>query len=268
MSAFRFLWIITLGRCDKQMNRIDDVRIMQFLLANPRGHACNTAALDDIRHDDGAQRARRAALRAVRSTRPDSLGATSSLENTQIGRCSTAHASTPYVFPRDALQFRTSGAPGAPSAGSADDELLPPPAALTARNVRPVPGYTGHWRGRRCQEQLHPPRARGVNGELLPWRDQDLDIAYKDMSLHHASAIHSRPEGVAAARRVNSMSRANTVPHAELMRLARGKGQRPARYEHSRGDIPGYGSFSNYIDQAWRLNIDINRRSGKASHKN
>ena len=31
------------------MNRIDDVRVMQFLLANPRGYARNTAAFDDIR---------------------------------------------------------------------------------------------------------------------------------------------------------------------------------------------------------------------------
>ena len=76
-----------------------------------------------------------------------------------------------------------------------------------------------------------------------------------------------RPEGVAAARRVNSVSRERAVPRAELMRLARGKAQRPARYEHTRGDIPGYGSFSNYIDQAWRLNIDINKPAGKASRK-
>lgn len=256
------------------MNRVNDVRIMQFLLANPRGQGRNTAAFDEIRHDDGAHRARRSAMRSVRSSRPDSLGATSSLENTRITRSSGAHASTPYVCPRDALQFSTSGPP-MPSAGDgdeggrtgSDEDLLPPAAALTARNARPVPGYTGHWRGRRCQEQLRPPRARGAKGQRLPWRDRDVAVAYQDMSLHHASAIHSRPEGVAAARRVNSVSRERAVPRAELMRLARGKAQRPARYEHTRGDIPGYGSFSNYIDQAWRLNIDINKPAGKASRK-
>ena len=105
------------------MNRVNDVRIMQFLLANPRGQGRNTAAFDEIRHDDGAHRARRSAMRSVRSSRPDSLGATSSLENTRITRSSGAHASTPYVCPRDALQFSTSGPP-MPSAGDGDEGYL------------------------------------------------------------------------------------------------------------------------------------------------
>ena len=81
--------------------------------------------------------------------------------------------------------------------------------------------------------------------------------------LSAACPIADEPEGTKG----KPPAKGSAPDGADRLAVARGKAQRPARYEHTRGDIPGYGSFSNYIDQAWRLNIDINKPAGKASRK-
>ena len=125
-----------------------------------------------------------------------------------------------------------------------------------------MPGYTGHWRGKKCIEPLaHLKRGADEGGS----RTRETLCLHHDLSLHLAAAIHARQ--VASedpVQRYATTNRALGVPKAQLEWLARGHGRRPHFNEHKKGDIPGYGSFTRYFDNALQKGVDIHRgTSGK-----
>jgi len=267
--------------------RMDDARIMQFLLSGTNTGCAHSARMDDFACDAVNRDARLMAHTPVR--RHGGLAANQDMRNSRLVRTSARDdlsqvmGSTPSVHPtighhlslnEDAAAARVATAEEAPAAAAAAATVR---AALRAsrrrrrqrrpdrtpshtRDARPIPGYSGHWRGKKCGETLASLKRSPDEGGA---RTAQTLAAHRDLSLHLGAGIHARQVADAPATRLNSTSRAMAVPREQLLWLARGKGARPHLYEHSKGDIPGYGSFTNYIDSAARLGVVINHRDPK-----
>ena len=273
--------------------RMDDARIMQFLLSGMNTGCAQSARMNDFACDAVNRDARLMAHAPVR--RHGGLAANQDVRNSRLVRTSARDdlsqvmGSTPSVHPTIGHHLSLNEGAAAARVAAADEAPAAAPAAAAAaaaasvraamrasrrrrrqrrpdsttshtRDARPIPGYSGHWRGKQCGETLaslkHTPDEGGA-------RTAQTLAAHRDLSLHLGAGIHARQVADAPATRLNSTSRAMAVPREKLVWLARGQGARPHLYEHSKGDIPGYGSFTNYIDSAARLGLDIRHRDPK-----
>lgn len=92
---------------------------------------------------------------------------------------------------------------------------------------------------------------------LLFFLDTEVRAHMEDLSMHLNVAIHAAYNGSSEFPK-RSLLQSECVPMKTLKEAAKRQNNSPKPYNMSRGDIPGYGSFSKYYDKANRLHFDLN----------